>query len=862
MLETNPILKTKADDYLKEFSINNKEKWISLLIDRIVITRSIPSDTFLSSVFDDFCIEYKLKDVKEKDVKKELPFISIIKKISSSNEFELKSLVHESGVNALMKGATISFHPKLTVIYGKNGSGKSGFVRILKRISASRTQEDIWQNINNSNKKNECSIKITFNNGTDHNFSWNGQGSIAPFNRMSIFDGKCIPIYLTKGLDFSYQPYGFELFQMVSSALVSLQQRLSSQIQQKEEDKPSFEDVFNNQTIIGQFVDSMDSSTKIKDLDELPQWDQKAKQALLANIKESKGLQNLDQQFEILQTRLDKVITLVEKLKEIQTETSGASIRTYIQLIKKFNTSKKKFTEKKGKTLEDYKIAEMESDEWGKFIEAGEAYTDIACNDNYPNDNDNCIYCHQKLSKTAIKLIKLYRELFQEEESNNFDEIERELNDTLSNIEDTSFSVGFPYDRKSFTKVLTKKLVDSAFMAMDNADLLIEQIVDQIKTKKISKLQPLNISGLITNINKTKQKIEIEMRELQETQKNLNRRSQELSNDAIELQDIQKFSKYRQSIEEYLRIEEWIAKASPFSVKLNTKVITDLGKKAWKELVSDSFKKQFNNEVASLNAPNVNLEFRGEYGSQMREKNLSGFNQIDQFLSEGEQKAVALADFFTELSMKNSKSPVVFDDPATSFDHDRKEKIAKRIVKESESEQVIVFTHDLMFANYLHEQVEDVDNKLDNSKAVFHNVERNTNNSGLVTENDYAGSIRFGSQVQKVEAMLTNISSLSGEAKRDEIKNAYSKLRKAVEKAVEEKIFGKVITRWSDQIQLHNVSKATLNKTSLEKAKELHGLFSRYIEAHNQSDEMIQHAMPDNIDTLKEDIQQVKDLIL
>ena len=97
----------------------------------------------------------------------------------------------------------------------------------------------------------------------------------------------------------------------------------------------------------------------------------------------------------------------------------------------------------------------------------------------------------------------------------------------------------------------------------------------------------------------------------------------------------------------------------------------------------------------------------------MREKRFEGLGSIGQFLSEGEQKAVALADFFAELSMQSERVPAVFDDPATSFDHERKELIAKRIALEAEKRQVIVFTHDLMFASYLHEQVEKDDGSID-----------------------------------------------------------------------------------------------------------------------------------------------------
>jgi wobble nucleotide-excising tRNase len=335
---------------------------------------------------------------------------------------------------------------------------------------------------------------------------------------------------------------------------------------------------------------------------------------------------------------------------------------------------------------------------------------------------------------------------------------------------------------------------------------------------------------------------------------------QKLDHEITELRDVQKLSKYRSQIEKRIQLDKWIAKANQLvSSELNTKPITDLAKKAWKELISDSFKKQFEKEAEDLDAPKVSLEFHGEYGSQMRDKSLEGLDHVERFLSEGEQKAVALADFFAELWVHDKKIPVILDDPASSFDHDRKERIAKRIVKESDSKQVIVFTHDLMFAHFIHEQVENDKAELDNKKAAFHNLEKTGWVIGEVNANDYPGSRNFNYHIQKVEESVAHLNSLSGEEKREGIANAYSKLRSAVEKAVEEKIFGRVVTRWTDQIQLSRAPQATLNKTKLDEAKKLHEEFSRYIDAHNQSNEMIQSSMPD-IDRLIADIKRVKNL--
>ena len=52
----------------------------------------------------------------------------------------LVNLRHETGVNALAPGQELDFGGPtgLTVIYGDNGSGKSGYSKILKRACRSR----------------------------------------------------------------------------------------------------------------------------------------------------------------------------------------------------------------------------------------------------------------------------------------------------------------------------------------------------------------------------------------------------------------------------------------------------------------------------------------------------------------------------------------------------------------------------------------------------------------------------------------------------------------------------------------------------------------------------------------------------
>lgn len=173
---------------------------------------------------------------------------------------------------------------------------------------------------------------------------------------------------------------------------------------------------------------------------------------------------------------------------------------------------------------------------------------------------------------------------------------------------------------------------------------------------------------------------------------------------------------------------------------------------------------------------------------------------------------------------------------------------------------MIVFTHDLMFASYLFDRVQS-NSEIDSSKAVFHDLRSEAATSGILDDNYYSGAIKFESAIKKVDERATKLATATGEERTDGIRNAYSLLRRAVEKAVEERIFGRVINRWSDQIQFHNVPKATLDRAKLDEAKKLHELFSRYIEAHNQSDTMIQHALPD-LGALKAHIADVRKIAL
>jgi hypothetical protein len=81
---------------------------------------------------------------------------------------------------------------------------------------------------------------------------------------------------------------------------------------------------------------------------------------------------------------------------------------------------------------------------------------------------------------------------------------------------------------------------------------------------------------------------------------------------------------------------------------------------------------------------------------------------IDNVLSEGEQTALGLAGFLTEVMFDESESAVVLDDPVSSLDAGRRSRVAQRVVELAQDRQVIVFTHEATFVNALNKAARDL----------------------------------------------------------------------------------------------------------------------------------------------------------
>lgn len=128
--------------------------------------------------------------------------------VEANTHIELRAIKNLLNVNAIAENQQLAVGPAgMTVIYGDNGSGKSGYSRVLKRACRARDQlEPIHPNANLPGVRTgnaQASFDIAID-GTVKEVTWY-QGKEAPpeLSSFAIFDAHCARAYLDREDDFS-----------------------------------------------------------------------------------------------------------------------------------------------------------------------------------------------------------------------------------------------------------------------------------------------------------------------------------------------------------------------------------------------------------------------------------------------------------------------------------------------------------------------------------------------------------------------------------------------------------------------------------------------------------------------------------
>lgn len=867
MSEVNEIIQKAVplETEVKKFA-EGLPYWAKFLAEKI-FSGNVISENDIDTSYSYLLEQLKLKDETEQ------PEISIDYNAENSGSYKsdllLTKLEDVEGVNALAENQTIEFSSNLTIIYGANGSGKSGYVRLMKQVFYSKAPEEILQNVHLENGHKEINANFTFKSNNNEYVLRFSDTYNTEFEQFAVFDGKGLLKQLAEKNEFEFRPAGLSFFADYTDAIARVEQKLNAEIQTKQTGYTAndLSALFDGDSEIKTFIQNLSAKTSIDDLRKYSPFSDEDKTKKEATQKQydelllaSKGKEKEIKTLEGIKSLLAQNKQAIEKLNQFFTTETIEKAKTAISdCVTKETTAKSEGIE----NFKTDKIENVGTTEWKNFIVSAEEFakTQKAENVVYPENGDNCLLCQQPLSDEAQKLISSYWTFIKSVAEQNAKQAQEKLDEIKKKYEDLTFDL-FPQDN-TLTVWLTEKYpneLETLKQKLSEQKTLAQNIVADIQSKTDNTKVELQISFEQHTIIDKAIDDSIKLLREDEQSKELER----LQNAKTLLEHKEKFNTHFSKFETFVNNQIWLKKADDGNFRKIKKDITDTEKALSNKYFNQKYIDAFNEECQKLNGNfGIDINYTGSAGKSSRQLKLKGRKPND-VLSEGEQKVIAIADFLAEMHLSEVNKGIIFDDPVTSLDNDRKKQIAERLAFQATLKQVIIFTHDLVFFYHIKNFSKKFLNGINNSFA-HHSLERESPLCGKVVANTSPANEGQYHEPTKAESWLAKSKSANGNERIDCSKAGLSALRTSYEALAIFTILGGTVQRFDPQIRMGRLKDIKFDKSLIETIVEKHGEISDLIEGHLPSDEFGIIPSPEileeqigNFKTLKEQLKNLQ----
>jgi hypothetical protein len=192
----------------------------------------------------------------------------------------------------------------------------------------------------------------------------------------------------------------------------------------------------------------------------------------------------------------------------------------------------------------------------------------------------------------------------------------------------------------------------------------------------------------------------------------------------------------------------------------------------------------------------------------------------DRVLSEGEQRALALACFFGELGGDTVNHGLVIDDPVSSLDHVRIRRVSQRIVAEAaKGRQIVIFTHNLLFYNEVAEAAAQMDPQVPVARRIV--TKSATEGFGIISDKDEPWiAQKVNERITRLRERLKKIegrTDFDSDDYRSAVKDFYTGLRETWERLVEEILLGKVVERFNTDVKTQSLKSVIVDDEDYKK---------------------------------------------
>lgn len=730
----------------------------------------------------------------------------------------------------------------LAVIYGHNGSGKSGYTRILKHVCGKPDATELKSNVFQAPPATQSCRIVYKQEATERAVEWLvGSPPIDDIRTIDIFDANAATAYLSGETAVSYTPPTVALFEelarvceRVKTYLIDEQARLVSTL-------PTLPPEYIT-TTVGTAYAALASNFSDVAVQNLTQW-----------VDENQ--RDLDKLIERLNT-LDPAAVARKKrstksqLDILVGQLTGAAAALSQERLEFIRLTRNEAEAKRQIALESARVgaAQLEgigTDTWKALWQAARLYSETA----YPGqgfpvtaNGARCLLCQQELGEDAQQRLLDFEAFVQgvvEAEAKTAEDAYKAALESLPM-------------RIEHREILT--VCEAACLNEDGWSETFEVFWD-----KVGKARTILMSG-----EKDEMAVAIEspvsvLAELAQRSATLEREAAQSDEDANSFdresaeKDKLNFEARRWTSQQAAAIRSEVTRLKVFKVyealkrMANSRNVSVKAGDIAEQLITQAYVDRFNLELRALGAARIRIELaktRTVKGTTLHKLRLrgaqSGQDLPESVLSDGERRIVALAAFLADVAEKPYAAPFIFDDPISSLDHDFEWQVATRLAQLAQTRQVLVFTHRLS----LYGAMEDAAKKIGDEWKTQHLQQRCIESFSGIAGHP-ADEAAWNANTKKANNILLGLLNDAKRAGETEGASAYrmraqsicTEFRKLLERTVEDDLLNAIVKRHRRSVTTDN-RLAVLPHITPEDCEFIDVLMTRYsCYEHSQSHE-------------------------
>lgn len=724
----------------------------------------------------------------------------------------------------------------ITLVYGPNGSGKSGYCRIAKQLCRSLSPSQLRGDVYHNNAQSRPEVSVTFGIGSEEESKeeriWYGdEEPPRDLSRISVFDTAAARVYVDKERKIEFLPYELDLMNKLGIACRSIEKKFKDRLEKANADiKIPLPKGYHEGTAVQDALAKLILQTPLtkipseQELRLLGTWTQEKQAKFDFSIEQIRGDKN-----ELVRLRTEAKQALKSVSEEISNIEEKLSDQAIARIRKTQQDAEKleRAAEVAGEGLfDDQPISGLGSETWRQMLKYAQEFATTAFPSAPPPQlatGGKCVLCQQELEESAVERMTAFENYI--------------LGRT---VEQSTVAKGIFVDQKNSLlafKVKKRNEVEillAGYSALgDTHKIIAAEIADFVeKSRKrhefiisvfkyagydsLDDLTPLPASP-VQRIEDEIGLIESQLIELNDVQYNreslikLQAQRAELADQKRLSEGIEMIIERRNRLENYRRLDKCCKQCTSTAI---TRRITDRRRL----ILTPKLKENLEKEMEKLHLSHIPLDLsdRGRGAESIVEVALNTQQRIannSDVLSEGEQRALALACFLAELGEIGSDHGIIVDDPVSSLDHGRMQAVAERLAEEAANgRQVIVFTHNILFHYMLSTETR-------RAKVSQHSewmTSMGNDRFGLI--DDYQKPWQMKGVFERLKEIRQDFKELVGDNYeisdqrcRPSVIELYTKMRETWERIVEEILFNNAVQRFRPEVMTLRLKEACFN---------------------------------------------------